>query len=57
MKSSFLKVKEVAIELNMKDEQVRNLIRKKRLVAYKFEGEYRIHRIDLDKYINKGKLF
>lgn len=55
MKNQFLTVKEVASHLNLKEQKVRDLIKKGKLIAYKFDAEFRINKYDIDEYIKRNK--
>jgi excisionase family DNA binding protein len=55
MATEFLSVQEVAKELGLKEDTIRNYIRTKQLPAVKFGNTYRISRKDLDKFIEERR--
>lgn len=51
MSTQWLSVDDIAKELNVSIETVRNWIRKNRLIAYRVGRDYRIKRIDYEKFL------
>jgi excisionase family DNA binding protein len=51
----FLKVPEVAEELNVRERSVWRLIEDKELPTYRFRNSTRVKREDLDAYINRSR--
>jgi excisionase family DNA binding protein len=54
-RSELLTVEEVAKEVKVHSETVRNWIRKRELPAIDIGGEYRIYRSDLDDFLQRRK--
>jgi excisionase family DNA binding protein len=55
MSTQWLTVDDIAKELNVSIETVRNWIRKNRLIAYRVGRDYRIKRIDYEKFLEERK--
>jgi len=55
MSTQWLTVEDIAKELNVSIETVRNWIRKNRLIAYRVGRDYRIKRIDYEKFLEERK--
>lgn len=55
MESMYKTVKEVAKYLNLKEQKVRDLIKKGKLIAYRFDAEFRVNKYDIEEYVNKNK--
>jgi len=51
MSTQWLSVEDIAKELNVNIETVRNWIRKNKLIAYRVGRDYRIKRSDYDKFL------
>jgi excisionase family DNA binding protein len=51
----FLKVEDIAKELDVEQETVREWIRAKKLAAYKIGREYRIERSDYEAFLAKRR--
>jgi len=54
-KNELLTVKEVAEEVKVHAETVRNWIRRRELPAVDIGGEYRVSRRDLDEFLNRRR--
>jgi excisionase family DNA binding protein len=51
LEARFLKVEDIARDLDVKEDTVREWLRKKLLVGYKFGKEYRIKREDYEAFL------
>jgi len=51
MSTQWLSVEDIAKELNVSIETVRNWIRKNKLIAYRVGRDYRIKRTDYEKFL------
>ncbi|HJT59422.1 MAG TPA: helix-turn-helix domain-containing protein [Ktedonobacteraceae bacterium] len=55
MSTQWLSVEDIATELNVSIETVRNWIRKNKLIAYRVGRDYRIKRTDYEKFLAKRR--
>ncbi len=55
MSTQWLSVEDIAKELGLTEDTIRNYIRTKQLVAYRVGNTYRIKREDLDKFLEQRK--
>ena len=55
MDQDFLTVEQVAKNLLVSEETVRDWIKKKQLAAYKVGRDYRINRVDYDKFLRERR--
>ena len=55
MSTQWLSVEDIAKELNVSIETVRNWIRKNKLIAYRVGRDYRIKRVDYDKFLEERR--
>ncbi len=55
MTGKYLKVEDIAAELDVKEDTVRDWIRSKQLPAYKIGREYRIERSDYEAFLAKRR--
>jgi len=52
----WLSVEQIANELGLTEDTIRNYIRTRQLTAYRIGNTYRIKREDLDKFLEKRKV-
>ena len=55
MSTQWLSVEDIAKELNVSIETVRNWIRKNKLIAYRVGRDYRIKRTDYEKFLEERR--
>jgi len=54
--TEWLSVEQIATELGLTEDTIRNYIRIRQLTAYRIGNTYRIKREDLDKFLEKRKV-
>jgi excisionase family DNA binding protein len=52
----WLSVEQIATELGLTEDTIRNYIRTRQLTAYRIGNTYRIKREDFDKFLEKRKV-
>jgi excisionase family DNA binding protein len=52
----WLSVEQIASELGLTEDTIRNYIRTRQLAAYRIGNTYRIKREDFDKFLEKRKI-
>ncbi len=55
LSSQWLSVEDIANDLNVKIDTVRSWIREKKLTAYRVGRDYRIKRVDYEKFLEERK--
>jgi excisionase family DNA binding protein len=55
MSTQWLSVEDIAKELGLTEDTIRNYIRTKQLIAYRMGRDYRIKREDYDKFLEKRR--
>ncbi len=55
MSTQWLSVEDIAKELGLTEDTIRNYIRNKQLIAYRMGRDYRIKREDYDKFLEKRR--
>ncbi len=55
LSSQWLSVEDIANDLNVKNDTVRSWIREKKLTAYRVGRDYRIKRVDYEKFLEERK--
>ncbi len=55
MSTQWLTVEDIANELSVKIDTVRSWIREKKLTAYRVGRDYRIKRVDYEKFLRERK--
>lgn len=56
MNSEWLTLSQIADDLKVHVETVREWVRTRQLIAYKFGRDYRVRRDDYDKFVNERRL-
>ncbi len=55
MSTQWLSVEDIAKELGLTEDTIRNYIRNKQLIAYRMGRDYRIKREDYEKFLEKRR--
>ncbi len=55
MNTEWLSVEDIAKELGLTEDTIRNYIRTKQLIAYRMGRDYRIKREDYNKFLEKRR--